>query len=330
MKKVSIIVPVFNAENTIEKCLISICNQTYKNIEIIVINDGSTDNSQDIINQMGKEDNRIISVVQKNSGVSEARNLGLSIATGDYITFVDSDDYIESNMYEIMLNSCESSRADVVQCNYKRVDLNGKLLKSGNFPTGVYSGNDNVMNYFISLQDTVNHAVWNKLIKRKLIDSTKFPSYSYSEDYVFSTEIMKKVSKLIVIDEELYYYVDNPQSAVNQKFAKRRMDDTLAAGYIVFDTLKNDYPNLKVFAIVYILKNIRIWYSQLVKKDSDNSNELIVYILSLYKRLFDEYRIDIGRKFSSKTFYALSLFRVFPRVLNYFSNIYEKILSAKN
>ena len=117
MKKISIIVPVYQAEKYISKCIESIVNQTYKNLEIILIDDGSTDRSGEICDEYGKKDNRIVVVHNKNKGVSVARNCGLDIATGDYITFVDSDDYIDLQMYSEMMKVVEKYSCDVVMCD---------------------------------------------------------------------------------------------------------------------------------------------------------------------------------------------------------------------
>lgn len=116
--QISIIVPVYNAEKTIEKCLSSICNQTFKDLEIIVINDGSTDNSYSLCEDMASADKRIRLVTQTNSGRSYTRNRGLELATGEWIGFVDSDDWIEANMYERLHTVCTSQHAEIAQCSY--------------------------------------------------------------------------------------------------------------------------------------------------------------------------------------------------------------------
>ena len=124
---ISIIVPIYNSENYIKKCLDSILAQTYSNLEVILIDDGSTDNSYNICKDYQKKDNRIVLLQQKNAGVSRARNHGLEVAKGEYIGFVDSDDYIEPEMYEILLNSIIESNSKIAICNYYYENEDSKL-----------------------------------------------------------------------------------------------------------------------------------------------------------------------------------------------------------
>ena len=132
MNLISIIIPVYNVEKYLAKCLDSVLNQTYKNLEIILVDDGSKDNSGAICDEYAKRDNRIIVVHQKNSGVSKARNLGMSMATGDYIGFIDSDDTIEANMYEVLLKNAIESGAEISYCGLKQIQLDGKIDYSNN------------------------------------------------------------------------------------------------------------------------------------------------------------------------------------------------------
>ncbi len=120
MPKISIIVPVYNVENYLKKCLDSIVNQTFKDIEIILINDGSTDNSLNICKEYAKKDHRIRLINKPNGGLSSARNVGIDLSTGEYLGFVDSDDWIALNMYEKLYNLCKIFNADISQCKYIR------------------------------------------------------------------------------------------------------------------------------------------------------------------------------------------------------------------
>lgn len=125
---ISVIVPVYNLENYIERCLKSIQNQTYSNIEIIVVDDGSIDDSWNVINRIAKEDNRIIPVHKENGGVSSARMLGLDNANGEWIGFVDGDDEIEEDMYEVLINNAFECNADISHCGYKMILMMVELL----------------------------------------------------------------------------------------------------------------------------------------------------------------------------------------------------------
>ena len=138
--KVSIIVPVYNAEKTIERCVRSIQNQTYKNIEIILVNDGSTDDSLSLCYELQKQSDNILVIDKENSGVSDARNIGIEKSSGDYIQFVDSDDYIENNMSERLVELLETNQSDTVICSMVIQKEEGKSFKD--IMPGIFSGDD--------------------------------------------------------------------------------------------------------------------------------------------------------------------------------------------
>ena len=171
MKKISVIIPVYGVEKYIRKCLESVVNQTYKNLEIIVVNDGTKDNSMEIVKEY-LEDKRIVIINKENGGISSARNAGLKIATGDYISFVDSDDWLELDLYKKLM--IDLNDEDIIIFNYKVIDnKNLKVLKEKKF-----------FNYNRSLKTKRNMGgeylfdiepyVWNKLFKRKFIEDYKY------------------------------------------------------------------------------------------------------------------------------------------------------------
>lgn len=166
--KISVIVPVYNAENYIEKCLLSIKHQTLKNIEIIVIDDGSTDNSLRIINKISKEDNRVKVYHQKNKGLYRTREIALSYVSGEYIGWVDSDDFVEPEMYETLFKHAKYNNSDLVYCNYSwfpdKVLMKEKWFRS-------FKGERNVN--FVER----NSQPWNKIVKRSLLANLKVQNY---------------------------------------------------------------------------------------------------------------------------------------------------------
>ena len=164
---ISIIVPIYNSENYIKKCLDSILAQTYSNLEVILIDDGSTDNSYNICKDYQKKDNRIVLLQQKNAGVSRARNHGLEVAKGEYIGFVDSDDYIEPEMYEILLNSIIESNSKIAICNYYYENEDSKEIKNFQSESRFFSRDyftENMFNDFC-----INGFLCNKLYYRGLL-----------------------------------------------------------------------------------------------------------------------------------------------------------------
>ena len=179
MKKVSVIIPTYNAENTILKCINSIVKQTYKNIEIIIIDDGSTDSTLNKLNDLAKNDDRIIIKKQRNSGVSVARNNGINIASGDYILFVDSDDWLEKTMIEKMIITAQKENTDIVRCNfydeYVNKTLLGKIydeLKNIKILNSEYALK-NIYDYFLTANKPIKNFVMLILIKKELILKNK-------------------------------------------------------------------------------------------------------------------------------------------------------------
>ena len=210
---ISVIIPVFNAENTLTVCIESVRAQTYKDIEIILVDDCSTDDSFAICKEYEKKDFRIKAIHHEdNKGVSVARNSGLRLSTGEYIAFVDSDDTIEPKMYETMLASIQKNGADICICQFKLRDTIGGITRSivDNNYAGLYSDsyemihilyNENPANY----KDTLIQSVFNKLYKREVFDQISF-SGRFGEDCFVNNQIYSNKYKIIIIPDEFYYY----------------------------------------------------------------------------------------------------------------------------
>lgn len=216
---VSIIVPVYNTKKYLEKCITSIINQTFKSIEIILVNDGSTDDSLSLCRKLEKSDRRIRVFSQKNSGPSCARNFGLQRANGDYILFIDSDDYIESNMVEEMYNIMIRGQYDMVMCNYDIIDGDKVRSKKTKF-NGEYLIKDK--NVFLEQLYTTDFDIipspCNKLYKKDIINSNNIffdERLSRAEDFWFNFEYLKNVKNVYVINKEFYKYVQNNNSIMH-------------------------------------------------------------------------------------------------------------------
>ncbi len=221
-EKVSIIIPVYNAEKFLEKCLDSIINQTYKNIEIICINDDSTDNSEKILKQYQLKDNRIIFKTIENGGLTRARNTGIKEATGEFFMFVDSDDYIESNMVEKMLNTINKEKADVVRCTNFLENQDGEILKIEDF---------SIRNKLLTKQE-INEEIISKIIDGELLSyacvlmirrETIFKTNLFNEklrfleDKAFFIDLILVTEKIYFLDIPLYHYMINEKSLTKSK-----------------------------------------------------------------------------------------------------------------
>ena len=217
---ISIIIPVYNVEQYIEKCVDSLTGQTYNNIEIILINDGSTDDSGAICDELAKKDDRIVVLHQENAGVSAARNNALDIMKGDYVTFVDSDDYVDDHFIECLYTALESNNADISTCGHYRVEFDGTLKKiyhlSDN-PEDIIclSGKDSIMNMFY--ERICSASSGSKLYKRELFDNLRYPGYIMGEDTFIVYHTFKKAALIAHTNKPLYYYVQHSASVTNSK-----------------------------------------------------------------------------------------------------------------
>lgn len=207
--KVSIIVPIHNSELSLQRCLESIINQTLNDIEILLINNASTDKSEEICLNYASKDKRIKYVNLDIAGVSNARNVGKNMAKGEYIAFVDSDDYIAPNMYELLYNKAMIECADVVMCGFNK-EINGNIIPSGEKNLIGFAENKQYERFWYG--DIVMGSSCRAIYDRELAQSIDFDiQIRYTEDLIFSVEILDKANKITAIEDSLYYYVIEKQ-----------------------------------------------------------------------------------------------------------------------
>lgn len=222
---ISIIVPVYKVEKQLEICIKSILSQTFSNFELILVDDGSPDNCGNICDEYQKKDNRIKVIHKENGGLSDARNVGLDIASGKYIAFVDSDDIIHPRMYEILFECINKSNSDIVQCKFKKFksldevkddldDYNGSFEKYDN-KTAIMDMIDN---------NNINVNSWNKLYKSELFETLRFPKGKIHEDEFLTYKLLYNSRKIAYVDEELYYYYQNDNGIMNGSSILKRLD----------------------------------------------------------------------------------------------------------
>jgi len=216
-KLISIIIPVYNTEQYLRECLDSVVNQTYKNLEIIIIDDWSTDNSGKICDEYANNDKRIKVLHQKNADLSAARNAGLKIATWEYIWYIDSDDYVELDMYEKLYSLIETSKSDLVICNWYINQKDGLWIKNTKFPNKKIVDPDEALEYFYN-----SMYVWNKLYSKEFVKDLLFVE-TFAQDVIYNFAIFKKIKRIACLDECLNYYRYNPTSRLHtKKFRKNR------------------------------------------------------------------------------------------------------------
>lgn len=211
---ISIIVPVYNVELYLKKCIETIINQTYKNLEIILVDDGSTDNSGKICDEYALKDNRIKILHIENGGPAVARNAGLDIATGEYIGFIDSDDYIELDMYETLYNAMIKTNAGLVICNwYKGYEDNWR--KNIVYPKKEILTPNEAFEVFYN-----NMYVWNKLYRKDVVKNLRFVE-TYAQDVLYTFTTLRRIDKVVFLNEYKCYYRNNPTSRQHSKKFKK-------------------------------------------------------------------------------------------------------------
>ena len=222
---ISIIVPVYNTENFLRKCLDSILNQTYCKLEIILIDDGSTDSSGAICDEYAKNDDRIVVVHQKNKGLSAARNEGIRIASSPYTTFVDSDDYIELDTYEAVAKSIEEYHPDLVFFREKSVDTTGKtIFVYGEEPTGKTFLEDKIFAENRIIKEQIN-GMCDKVYRSTILKNISFQEGRiHGEDSLYNILAIDEVEKVVYIDQIKYSYVTNSESITRRSFSPAAFD----------------------------------------------------------------------------------------------------------
>ena len=264
MPKISIIVPVYNVENYLKNCIDSILNQTFKDFELILVNDGSTDNSLNICEDYKSIDDRIKIVNKKNGGLSSARNAGLDIATGEYIGFIDSDDYIHPQMYEILYNEIKNE-ADISMCDFEKVYEFDKKLLGSNFVSDYeieILNNEEALSKLAEKNEVTYVVAWNKLYKKELFKDIKFKEGIIHEDEYIIHRLLYQVNKLIYVKEKLHFYLQRKGSIIDKKLDIDRVDYMLACSDRVRFFYEKNLIDLKVkweyFYLLEILKNYSI------------------------------------------------------------------------
>lgn len=279
MKTISVVIPVYNVEKYLPECLDSVINQIYKNLQIILVDDGSTDSSGKICDEYAEKDNRITVVHQKNAGAGAAKNTGLELIDGDYFSIIDSDDYIELDMYEKMVNSLEKYNSDIAQCLFRNVFVNDsfdrKYKIKGNYPKILTSKN------FLKeyLYDWKYAIFWNKLFKKSLLQNIKFPVGRKIDDEFFTYKLVCNAKKVANIDNILYNYRMRKTSVMNENNSDRLIYDRIDCFIERYNYVSNVFPSLKK------KYNLKLYDDLLYFKDSANDNSKILSLLNDFSRV---------------------------------------------
>lgn len=287
---ISVIIPVYNVENYLEKCVKSVIGQTYKNLEIILVDDGSKDNSGSMCDELAKLDNRIKVIHKANGGLSDARNHGLQIAKGDYIGFVDSDDYIADDMFETMHKIITENNADISIVSFYEI-YKDKVI-------GVRdSGNLEIMNKLEAMKELlidrkIQSYAWNKLFKKELFSDLQFPTGKNFEDIATTLLLFEKSEKVVLLEEPKYYYLRRDNSIIGVKNTKT-YTDYLEVIYDKYIYLKDKYPEIEIYNVFNYVINM-IWvYTIIATFDLDDVYKEFVKQYDLFEKLINEYEDEM-------------------------------------
>lgn len=222
MAKISVIIPVFNVERYINRCIESVVGQTYKKLEIILVDDGSPDHCPAICDKWARKDKRIQVVHKENGGLSDARNMGLSVATGDYISFIDSDDWVEPDFIAVLYTKLINAGADISACGVDYISELGKVIRKRKCKSLCLDKIEALQR--LVKEDGIYQTVWNKLYRREIIGTIFFEVGRCNEDDFWTYQVIDRVEKMVVTDQVLYHYFQRDKSIMGIGFSVKRFD----------------------------------------------------------------------------------------------------------
>lgn len=286
---VSIIIPAFNTEKYIEECINSVINQTYKNIEVIIIDDGSIDNTASIVNELSKKDKRIKLYSQKNSGVNIARKKGVELSNGEYVMFLDSDDWIDNNTIEVLIDKAIKNKADIIK--FSMIYEPSKQIRNITNRKEIFIQKERyTLLYEMILKTYKLNSICATLIKKQILDS-HFKSLNvsllFAEDFMINIDILNNSNNMLLLNEPFYHYRLNQESTTKKRDVKKILSNAENA-FEAYSELKkhSEQWNLNKSDIEYrIFKEICIELAKLVLCQDTNKKQIIKYITDLFNKI---------------------------------------------
>lgn len=257
-KFISVILPVYNVEKYVEQCIQSVLTQSYQNFELLIIDDGSTDRTLEICQKY--QNDKVVLLKKDHAGVYSARNFGLQFCKGEFIAFIDSDDWIEETYLEVLINGFTDDSIDFTQCGYIRRSEDGKILYKRHREEKIADGNDRIW-YEHLATGNINTTLWGKIFRKAQISGTSFQeNYGY-EDGMFIMDILEHTHRVRIIDKPLYNYRKTPDSITQTNATEKKVRDCLAAAEYEKDKVQNYKPDYVLYAqCAFCSKCIRLYY----------------------------------------------------------------------
>lgn len=305
MFQISVIVPVFKVEKYLVRCLKSLTIQTYANLQIVVVDDGSPDSCSELCDDWIVKDIRISVIHKPNGGLSEARNYGMELASGRYISFIDSDDYISDDFFDSLLSTMLSESSDIVECSVAQFDENN------GFDT--YQDDNTIKSYQteqalsgLIAENPFHQHVWNKLYKTEIINNTYFPVGKLNEDEFWTYQIFGQAKRVSKINKTMYYYFQRSTSIMGEGFNLRRLD-ALEGKAKRQEYLECFFPELSLQSKIDFYGSCMFSFQSVLKCMSGKEKKAALHIIKEYKKkcdlTVDEIKIANG---TAKRYYLLS------------------------
>lgn len=285
--KVSIIIPVYNVEKYIQQCVESLRAQSHQNIEIILVDDGSADSSGILCDQLKQSDNRIIVVHKENGGVSSARNTGLDVMTGDFVTFVDGDDIVSPDFIKVMYDALIKNNADISTCCHKRIELDLSentvhfINKTNELPI-IKTGLESLTDMFYG--KTCSASSGSKLYSRRIFENIRFQNLIMGEDTLFVYNAFTKADKIVHTDKPLYYYVQQESSVTNKKANYIKFYDYVKLYDYIINSDNNKYNYEFFLSLTNRLIENNFWVYMKLRNESSLYSREITHIKNNIKK----------------------------------------------
>lgn len=319
--KISVIIPVYNVEKYLNQCIDSVLGQTYRDLEIILVNDGSTDRSPEICEAYKNKDSRIKLIHKENGGLSDARNAGLQIATGDLVSFVDSDDFISINFYSKLTKLLIDTDSDITECcfiKFKTIaDLESQVKETDETKVEIFEANEGLKGY---LSESLNVVVWNKIYKKELLKDVLFPVNKLHEDVYWTYKIIAKAKRIAKIPDEMYYYRQHQESIMGEHYSLKRLEalQGLEEMLIFFN---ENFPDLQNQAIKTFCFGAMHHFTQLSNQvEIDPKKE---YRKKVYAKVKNHNKWSIIKDWHWKSMVWVQIFLISPKLYKRMRDYYD-------
>lgn len=304
---VSVILPIYNVELYLKKCIEAVIRQSYKNLEIILVDDGSTDRSPYICDEYAKMDSRIKVIHKENGGLSDARNVGIQASSGVYIAFVDSDDLIARSFIEELYECCKKSNSMIAVCAYtKFLDEEEISVFNNHNNVQIISGRELIKQIYLGQAGKFGFVAWNKLYRRDLFDSIQYPFGRIYEDTFTTYKLFLNANQIALLNKSLYFYRMRPESIMSARVSLKKIKDGVDADASVVKYFQEnqDYEILPYVSSYFCKQAVLTYYKLIPKVNHNEKSEAKKYLKTVYRKTWN-YCKKSSMKFKKRVFYSM-------------------------